>query len=239
MSDATTNAWTSSVLTLFPEIFPGPLGHSLAGKALTDGLWSIDAVDIRSFAEDKHRMVDDTPFGGGPGMVMRADILERALESTTKSDDRRPVIYLTPRGRPIAQSRVRELAAGPGVILLCGRYEGVDERVVEARDMEELSLGDFVLSGGEPAAIALIDACVRLIPGVLGSHESPVEESFEQGLLEHPQYTRPRVWNEREVPEVLLSGHHDKVRAWRRDQAEKTTRKRRPDMWARYAVAQN
>lgn len=239
MSDATTNAWTASVLTLFPEIFPGPLGHSLAGKALTDGLWAIDPVDIRSFAEDKHRMVDDTPFGGGPGMVMRADILDRALMSTAESDDRRPVIYLTPRGRPIAQSRVRELAAGLGVILLCGRYEGVDERVVEARNLEELSLGDFVLSGGEPAAIALIDACVRLIPGVLGSHQSPVEESFEQGLLEHPQYTRPRVWNEREVPEVLLSGHHDKVRAWRRAQAEKTTRKRRPDMWARYAIAQN
>lgn len=234
-------AWKASVLTLFPEMFPGPLAHSLAGKALTDGLWSIDTVDIRSFAEDKHQVVDDAPFGGGPGMVMRPDILDRALAATggdgSKDSSGRPVIYLTPRGRPITQARVRDLAAGPGIVVLCGRYEGIDERIVEARCLEELSLGDFILSGGEPAAIALIDACVRLIPGVLGSVESPIEESFEHGLLEYPQYTRPRVWNEREVPEVLLSGHHGKVQAWRRREAEKSTRERRPDLWARYAGA--
>lgn len=230
--------WKAVVLTLFPEMFPGSLGHSLAGRALSENKWSLDAVDIRASATDKHRMVDDTPFGGGPGMVMRPDVVDASLRQTVAdvedSGYRLPLIYLTPRGKAITQSRVHELAAGEGMILLCGRFEGIDERVVEAFEPEELSLGDFVLSGGEPAAIALIDACVRLIPGVMGSDESPDEESFEQGLLEYPQYTRPRIWNDREVPEILLSGHHENVRNWRRDQAERITRERRPDLWQRY-----
>jgi tRNA (guanine37-N1)-methyltransferase len=223
--------WDVRVLTLFPEMFPGPLGESLAGKALADGLWTLATVNIRDFADDKYRTVDDSPFGGGPGMVMRPDVIHAALE--TVADAPGPVIYLTPRGRPLDQETVRELAAGPGMTVLCGRYEGVDERVLEAHDVVEVSLGDFVLSGGEPAAIALIDACVRLLPGVMGDETSLDEESFQSGLLEYPHYTRPAEWMGRKVPEVLLSGHHEKIRAWRREQAERVTRERRPDLWAR------
>ena len=227
--------WTAKVLTIFPGMFPGPLGHSLAGKALEDGIWALETVDIRLFASDKHRSVDDAPFGGGPGMVLRPDVVDSALEAA--ADAAGPVLYLSPRGRLVDQARVRELAGYPVVTLLCGRFEGVDARVLEARDVEEVSLGDFVLSGGEPAAIALIDACVRLLPGVLGEVDSLTEESFERGLLEYPHYTRPRDWRGREVPEVLLSGHHERIRAWRLDQAERITRERRPDLWRRYTEA--
>ena len=224
------SSWRARVLTLFPEMFPGPLGHSLAGKALEAGIWTLEAVDIRNFAGDKHRTVDDTPFGGGPGMVMRADVVDKALEFAC-ADGLRPVIYLSPRGRVLKQDEVKSLAAGEGAVLLCGRYEGLDERVIEARRLEEVSLGDFVLSGGEPAALALIDAVVRLLPGVMGAEEALAEESFETGLLEYPQYTRPAEWNGLKVPEILLSGHHDRIRAWRRAEAEKATRERRPDLW--------
>ncbi|MBT3989128.1 MAG: tRNA (guanosine(37)-N1)-methyltransferase TrmD [Rhodospirillaceae bacterium] len=227
-------AWHATVMTLFPEMFPGTLGQSLAGRALDDGLWEIDAVDIRTFAEDKHQTVDDTPFGGGAGMVMRADVIDAALNSV--ATDARPIIYLSPRGKPLDQARVKELAAAEGVILLCGRYEGVDERVIEAWQLEEISLGDFVLSGGEPAALTLIDACVRLLPGVMGNEATPVEESFEGGLLEYPHYTRPREWQGRDVPEVLLSGHHENVKAWRQAEAEKITAERRPDLWDKYVT---
>lgn len=227
--------WTATVLTLFPEMFPGPLGHSIAGKALEDGVWALETVDFRDFASDKHRTVDDAPFGGGPSMVLRPDVVDAALQATAGT--RGPVIYLSPKGRLLDQARVREIAQASAVTLLCGRYEGVDERVIEARGLEEVSLGDFVLSGGEPAAIALIDACVRLLPGVLGNVESLVEESFERGLLEYPHYTRPQDWRGRKVPETLLSGHHEKIRAWRLAEAEKITRQRRPDLWARYTAA--
>lgn len=237
MSAATTT-WTARVLTIFPEMFPGMLGQSLAGKALESGVWAMETLDIRDFAEDRHNSVDDTPFGGGAGMVMRADVIDRALghaiEKGEAVDGGAPVIYLSPRGRGLDQERVREIAAGPGVVLLCGRYEGVDQRVLDARDVEEISLGDFVLSGGEPAAIALIDACIRLLPGVMGGKDSLEEESFEAGLLEYPHYTRPAEWCGRAVPDVLLSGHHENIRAWRRAEAERITRERRPDMWARY-----
>ena len=222
-------------MTLFPEMFPGPLGCSLAGKALADGLWRLETVDIRGFARDKHRTVDDAPFGGGPGMVMRPDVLDRAIAEAAGPG---PVIYLSPRGRQLDQARIKALAAGPGVSLLCGRYEGVDERVIEARGVEELSLGDFVLSGGEPAAIALIDACVRLLPGVIGDQATLAEESFEDGLLEYPHYTRPQTWEGRAVPEVLLSGHHDRIRQWRQEQRERATRERRPDLWERRLASQ-
>jgi len=224
--------WTASVLTLFPEMFPGPLGLSLAGKALEAGLWRILATDIRAFATGRHRQVDDTPFGGGPGMVMRPDVIDAAVEAA--HDPARPLIYLSPRGRLLDQTLVKELAAGPGVTLLCGRYEGVDERVLEARGMQEVSVGDYVLSGGEPAALCLLDACVRLLPGVMGNTETAGQESFEQGLLEYPHYTRPAVWNDRPVPDVLVSGHHEKVRSWRLAEAERITRQRRPDLWHRY-----
>ena len=224
--------WTARVLTIFPEMFPGPLSASLAGRALSNGIWALEPLDIRAFAGDKHRSVDDVPFGGGPGMVMRADVVDAAL--TEAMDATAPTIYLNPRGRLLTQSRVRELAAGPGVTLLCGRFEGIDERVLEARAVEEVSVGDFVLSGGEPAAMALIDACVRLLPGVLGDEGSLVEESFQGGLLEYPHYTRPQSWSGRKVPDVLLSGHHKKIAAWRLDQAERITRFRRPDLWAAY-----
>lgn len=224
-------------LTLFPEMFPGPLGVSLAGKALQEGVWTLETVDIRGFASDKHRTVDDSPFGGGAGMVMRPDVLDAAVAAAHPSGT--PLIYLTPRGRVLDQSRVRDLAAGPGLSVICGRYEGVDERFLEARDVEEISLGDFVLSGGEPAAIALLDAVVRLLPGVVGKAESLEDESFEAGLLEYPHYTRPDPWNGRDVPEVLKSGHHAKVKAWRRERAEEMTRVRRPDLWAQYEAKTN
>ena len=226
--------WRATVLTLFPEVFPGPLGVSLAGRALAEGRWTLDTVDLRDHAIDRHRSVDDEPFGGGPGMVMRPDVVARALDAVRGGGDPRPALYLTPRGAPLDQARVRALAEGPGVVILCGRFEGVDQRVVEARGLEEVSVGDVVLSGGEPAALCVIDACVRLLPGVVGKEASVVEESFEGGLLEYPHYTRPQVFEGRAVPEVLLSGHHARVRAWRREQAEATTRLRRPDLWARH-----
>src|SRR3984957_4282196 len=216
-------AWCATVLTIFPEMFPGPLGASLAGKALRDGIWRLETVDIRDFARDKHRSVDDAPFGGGPGMVMRPDVVDAAIAGAGGCG---PLVYLSPRGRLLDQQWVRALAEGPGARLLCGRFEGVDERVLEARRVEEVSLGDFVLSGGEPAALALLDACVRVLPGVIGAAESLEEESFEQGLLEYPHYTRPQVWQERAVPEALLSGHHEKIRAWRLARAEEVTKER-------------
>ena len=226
--------WHATCLTLFPEMFPGPLGLSLAGRALRDGLWRCDALDIRTQATDRHRTVDDTPFGGGAGMVMRPDVVDAACAAALAAGpEGRPLVYLTPRGRPLDQALVREFAAGPGLVLLCGRYEGVDQRVVEARGMREVSIGDFVLSGGEPAAMVLLDACVRLLPGVMGAAESGVEESFSQGLLEYPHYTRPAEWQGRGVPPVLLSGHHAEVARWRLAEAERTTRERRPDLWAR------
>jgi tRNA (guanine37-N1)-methyltransferase len=223
--------WTATVLTIFPEMFPGPLGHSLAGKALAEGIWQLDTVDIRDFAQDKHRSVDDSPFGGGPGMVMRPDVIDAAIAGTEAPG---PILYLSPRGYRLDQARVAALAAGPGVRLLCGRFEGIDQRVIDAHAIEELSLGDFVLSGGEPAAIALIDACVRLLPGVVGDAATLDEESFQNGLLEYPHYTRPAEWRGLAVPEVLLSGHHDKIRRWRMARAEEATRERRPDLWERH-----
>jgi tRNA (guanine37-N1)-methyltransferase len=227
--------WQATVLTIFPEMLPGPLAYSLAGKALRAGLWQLINIDIRDFATDKHRSVDDAPFGGGPGMVLRADVLDAAI---TGAGGVGPLINLSPRGRALDQARVRELAAGPGVRLICSRFEGVDERVLEANQVEEVSLGDFVLSGGEPAAIALIDACVRLLPGVVGAVDTLVEESFADGLLEYPQYTRPQIWHGRAVPDTLVSGDHQRVRAWRRAQAELLTRQRRPDLWERYCAAE-
>jgi tRNA (guanine37-N1)-methyltransferase len=229
---ATRDIWTAKVLTLFPEMFPGPLAHSLAGKALADGLWSLDAVNIRDFATDRHSTVDDTPFGGGPGMVMRADVIDAAIEDAALADA--PLVYLTPRGTPLSQDIAAKLADGPGVTLICGRYEGIDQRVLDARDVTEISLGDFVLSGGEPAALALLDACVRLLPGVMGAEASLEEESFARGLLEYPHYTRPAEWCGRKVPDVLLSGHHRNIDAWRTEQAEMITQARRPDLWDRY-----
>lgn len=233
----TANSWRASVLTIFPEMFPGPLGISLAGTALENGIWSLRTVDIRDFAVDRHRSVDDTPFGGGPGMVMRPDVIDAAIRSVTDGgEETGPLVYLTPRGTPLSQARVRELADGPGVTLICGRFEGVDERVLEAHEVEEISLGDYVLSGGELAAMTLLDATVRLLPGVIGSEASLEEESFERDLLEYPHYTRPQDWQGRAVPEVLLSGHHAKIEAWRREKAEDMTKTRRPDVWARYAA---
>jgi tRNA (guanine37-N1)-methyltransferase len=227
--------WQATVLTIFPEMLPGPLAYSLAGKALKAGLWQLETVDIRSFARDKHRSVDDAPFGGGPGMVMRPDVLDAAVAAAGGAG---PLLLLSPRGRRLDQARVLELAAMPGVSLICGRFEGVDQRLLEARAIEEVSLGDFVLSGGEPAAIALIDACVRLLPGAIGCAETLAEESFAEGLLEYPQYTRPKLWQGRVVPEVLVSGDHRRIRAWRRAEAERLTRERRPDLWKHYLATQ-
>lgn len=220
----------ATCLTLFPEAFPGLLGVSIVGTALKGGLWELETVDIRKFGIGKHRTVDDTPSGGGAGMVMRADVAAAAIDSVDLAG--RPRIYLSPRGKPLTQARVRQLADGPGVILLCGRFEGMDERVIEARKLEEASIGDFVLAGGEVAAQALIEACVRLLPGVAGNVESLAEESFEAGLLEHPHYTRPQIWEEREIPEALTSGDHARIAAWRRNQAEELTKARRPDLYA-------
>jgi tRNA (guanine37-N1)-methyltransferase len=232
--------WTAWVLTLFPEMFPGSLGHSLAGRALKNGLWGLETVDIRDFASDKHRSVDDTPSGGGPGMVMRPDVLGAAIEATQQqAAENAALVYLSPRGKRLDQARVRELAAGKGVILLCGRFEGIDERIIEAYEIEEVSLGDFVLSGGEPAAMALIDATVRLLPGVVGDPASLADDSFERGLLEFPQYTRPQNWQGRDVPDVLMSGHHGQIADWRKAQAEEITRKRRPDLWDQYMAAKS
>lgn len=224
-------SWRATILTLFPEMFPGPLGVSLAGRALAEGAWSCEARDIRDSATDKHRSVDDTPAGGGPGMVMRADVLARAIDAVGL--DTRPRILLSARGTPLNQKRVRELVAGEGVVLVCGRFEGVDERIVEARNLEEISVGDYVLSGGEVGALALLDACVRLLPGVMGHAASGTEESHESGLLEYPQYTKPQDFEGKPIPEVLLSGNHAKIAAWRREKAEEITKKRRPDLWRR------
>ena len=224
--------WRASVLTIFPEMFPGALGMSLAGKALAAGTtWSLDVVDIRAYATDKHRTVDDTPAGGGPGMVMKADVLARALDAASPADDTRPRLLMSPRGMPLTQARAATLARGPGAVILCGRFEGVDERIIEARNFSEVSIGDYVLSGGEVAAFVLIDACVRLLPGVMGQMASADEESFSQGLLEYPQYTRPQLFEGRGIPEVLTSGDHAKIAAWRRAEAERLTRERRPDLW--------
>lgn len=230
-----TKAWRATVLTIFPEMFPGPLGASLAGKALAEGKWALQTIDLRDFATDKHRSVDETPAGGGAGMVMRADIAAAAIDAARESAAAgTPTLYLSPRGRLLDQARMRHLAAVPGAILLCGRFEGIDERVLEARNVEEVSIGDYVLSGGELAAQVLIDACVRLLPGVAGNERSLAEESFAGGLLEYPHYTRPREWEGRAIPEVLLSGDHEKIANWRREQAEKLTKERRPDLWDRH-----
>ncbi|HIF08504.1 MAG TPA: tRNA (guanosine(37)-N1)-methyltransferase TrmD [Sneathiellales bacterium] len=238
--------WTARVLTLFPDMFPGSLGQSLSGKALKNGIWGLETVDIRDFARDKHRSVDDAPFGGGAGLVMRPDVLTDAIEATvrrplpdgTQVGDM-PCLYLSPRGRLLTQARVRELAKAQCVTFVCGRYEGVDERALESSGVEEVSIGDYVLSGGEPAATVIIDSVVRLLLGVVGDPATLDEESFEEGLLEYPQYTRPREWRDREVPEVLLSGHHDRIKAWRRQQAERITEQRRPDLWSDYASGKN
>ena len=228
--------WSATVLTLFPEMFPGPLGLSLLGKALANQLWSLEVRDIREHGLGKHRTVDDTPAGGGPGMVMRADVAVAAIDAVARND--RPLIYLSPRGLPLTQGRVRDLAAGPGAVLLCGRFEGLDERAIQARAIEEISIGDFVLAGGEIAAMALVEACVRLIPGVLGDHASTAEESFTSGLLEYPHYTRPQAFEGRTIPEVLTSGNHSEISKYRRQQAESLTRARRPDLWAGYEKTQ-
>ena len=227
--------WAATVLTLYPEMFPGPLGHSLAGRALADGIWSVDARNIRDFTTDKHRTVDDTPAGGGPGMVLRADVVTAAIGGAGGGG---PILALSPRGAPLTQSRVRALARGPGVRLLCGRFEGFDERLFTGDlAVEPVSIGDYVLSGGEPAALVLLDACIRLLPGVMGATQSGDSESFESGLLEYPHYTRPALWEGQSIPEVLRSGDHAKVAQWRRARSEEDTRLRRPDLWERYSGA--
>jgi len=227
--------FSATVLTLYPEMFPGPLGVSLAGRAREEGKWDVDTVQIRDFAQDKHRTVDDTPAGGGAGMVLKADVLSRAIDHARDNGPQsRPVLAMTPRGKPLTQQRVRDLAAGPGVIVLCGRFEGFDERIFAGREVEEVCIGDIILSGGEPAALMLLDACIRLLPGVMGAASSGDDESFESGLLEYPQYTRPQEWEGHLIPEVLRSGDHGKIAKWRKSQAEADTRLRRPDLWDRY-----
>ncbi len=236
MSEAPQFPWTATALTLFPDAFPGPLGVSIIQTAANRGIWALETVDIRDFSRHKHRSVDDTPAGGGAGMVLRPDVAAEAIDAVQARWDgeKRPLIYLTPRGRPITQARVREWAAGPGVVVFCGRFEGLDQRVIEGREMEEVSVGDAVLAGGEAPAQLLIEACVRLLPGVLGDPASAEDESFEGDLLEYPHYTRPRVWEEKEIPEVLLSGHHGQIEAWRTAQSEEITKARRPDLYERY-----
>jgi len=234
-TSATKPNWTATVLTLFPSMFPCPLGQSLAGNALQDGIWALKTRDIRDYATDRHRTVDDAPFGGGAGMVMRPDVVDAAIRAVRQAGE--PLIYFTPRGRLVDQARVAALAKEPRVAMLCGRFEGVDQRVLDAHQAEEISIGDVVLSGGEPAAMVLIDAVVRLLPGVIGREESLAEESFARGLLEYPHYTRPQTWDGRAVPEPLLSGHHERIKAWRQRQAEEATRQRRPDLWARHVAA--
>jgi tRNA (guanine37-N1)-methyltransferase len=231
--------FVATILTLYPEMFPGPLGMSLAGRALEEGAWWLETVQIRDFAADKHRTVDDTPAGGGAGMVLRADVLAAAIDHARALQPACPVLALTPRGTPITQARIRELAAGPGVTLLCGRFEGFDERIFAGREVEEVSLADIVLSGGEPAALAILDACIRLLPGVMGAPSSGAEESFEEGLLEYPHYTRPQEWEGRTIPEVLRSGDHAKIAAWRKAMSESDTRSRRPDLWERHRGARD
>ena len=234
----TTSPWRATVLTLFPEMFPGPLACSLAGRALAEGGWSLETRSIREHGLGRHRQVDDTPCGGGAGMVMRADVLDAALSAALARPDGRPLILLTPRGAPLTQARVQALASGPGAVLVCGRFEGVDQRFADASGAEEVSVGDYVLSGGEPAALVLLDACVRLLPGTMGAPASGDEESFADGLLEYPHYTRPAEWRGLAVPEVLLSGDHGRIRAWRRAESERITRTRRPDLWAAYQARQ-
>lgn len=224
----------ASVITLFPDLFPGPLGASVIGRGLESGAWSLDTSFLRDYATDRHRTVDDTPSGGGAGMVLRPDILAAALDDVAPKADPRPKILMSPRGTPLTQARVRALAAGPGAVIVCGRFEGVDQRVIAARDLEEISIGDYVLAGGEVAAMVLLEAVVRLLPGVLGAAESHADESFEHGLLEYPHYTRPQTFEGYEIPDVLTSGDHGRVEKWRRDEAEALTRERRPDLWARY-----
>ena len=226
--------WCAVALTLFPEMFPGPLGAGLTGNALATGIWSLQALDLRAYASDRHRSVDDAPFGGGPGMILRANVVAAAIDAACQCAEGLPVIAPSARGTPLRQHRIRELADGPGAIFLCGRYEGIDERVLEAREVEEISVGDFVVSGGELPAMTILDAVVRLLPDVLGNPESVAEESFSAGLLEYPQYTRPAEWEGRSVPEELRSGHHGQIRAWRKEMAERATRERRPDLWSAY-----
>ncbi|MPT48843.1 MAG: tRNA (guanosine(37)-N1)-methyltransferase TrmD [Sphingobium sp.] len=227
-------SFTAQILTLYPDMFPGPLGHSLAGRALEDGKWACDPIQIRDFAADKHRTVDDTPAGGGAGMVLRCDVLGAAVDAAIARGPDLPVLAMTPRGKPITQARIRDLAEGPGMTILCGRFEGFDERIFDARPIEQISMGDIILSGGEMGALMLLDACVRLLPGVMGAASSGVEESFESGILEYPHYTRPNDWEGRMIPEVLRSGDHAKIAAWRKQRAEDDTRLRRPDLWERH-----
>ena len=226
-------SFSADVVTLFPELFPGPLGASVIGRGMSEGLWSLKATQLRDFATDRHRTVDDTPAGGGPGMVLKPDILAAAIDAVSPPGDLRPRLLMSPRGTPLTQSRVRELALGPGAVIVCGRFEGIDQRVIEARHLEEVSIGDYVLAGGEIAAMALLEAVVRLLPGVLGAAESHADESFEQGLLEYPHYTRPQTFEAHEIPPVLISGDHGKIAEWRREQAERLTRARRPDLLPR------
>ena len=226
-------SFRASVITLFPDLFPGPLGASVIGRGMENGAWALDTHFLRDYAHDKHRTVDDTPSGGGAGMVLRADILAAALDDVAPQTDPRPKILMSPRGAPLTQARVRDLAAGPGAVIVCGRFEGVDQRVIEARNLEEISIGDYVLAGGEVAAMVLLEAVVRLLPGVLGAAESHADESFENGLLEYPHYTRPQVFEGRDIPEILTSGDHGRIETWRREQSAALTQARRPDLWAR------
>ncbi|WP_350335609.1 tRNA (guanosine(37)-N1)-methyltransferase TrmD [Coralliovum pocilloporae] len=227
-------SWRATILTLYPDMFPGPLGQSLSGRAFEQGRWALDTVNIRSFAHDRHHTVDDTPAGGGPGMVLKPDVLADAIDSV--GTDNRPRLLLSPRGRPLDQARVRELASGDGVVLVCGRFEGVDQRVIDGRQLEEVSIGDYILSGGEMASLVLLDACIRLLPGVMGAQASGEDESFESGLLEYPHYTRPAVWEGKAIPDILTSGHHGKIAEWRKSEARTLTAERRPDLWNAYCA---